>query len=157
VIVLVAGLLLWSVVGVQAAKRAQNATSSDDLIENLEYQSVLPEGKTSRELGGWKRVSPPDGDPVYAYTDTIDSVRISVSQQPLPEKMKTNTDEAIASLAKQFNATTKISSSTTPYYIGNSAKGPQSVILTKNALLILIKSESAITEASWTAYVQKLN
>ncbi len=126
-------------------------------IENLEYQTVLPEGKSISELGGWKRVSPPKSDPVFAYADKIGDTPISVSQQPLPESFKDNIDNQVAELAKKFNATTKIDAGSTKVYIGTSTKGPQSVILTKNNLLILIKSQKKIDDKSWTKYADSLN
>lgn len=121
-----------------------------------DYQTVAPYGKSAQELGGWKRVSPPDQDPVFAYTDTIDDVSISVSQQQLPESFLSDTEEQVAELAKKFNATTKIDAFGTTAYLGTSAKGPQSVILTKNDLLIMIKSKSRINNQSWAEYIQSL-
>lgn len=135
---------------------SQNNTS--EILENLEYQTVLPESKSITQLGGWKRVSPPDSDPVYAYTDKINDIAISVSQQPLPDSFKQGgVDGKVADLAKKFNATTSFDAGTTTAYIGTSAKGPQSVIFTKNSLLILIKSQANIDEAAWIRYVKSLN
>lgn len=143
----------------QKITQAENSQKSEgELIENLEYQTVLPESKSITQLGGWKRVSPPDSEPVYAYTDRLDDTAISVSQQPLPESFKQGgVDSQVADLAKKFNATTSFDAGTTTAYIGTSAKGPQSVIFTKNSLLILIKSQANIKEDSWVRYVKSLN
>ena len=126
------------------------------ILENLEYQTVLPAEKSITDLGGWKRVSPPDGDPVYAYTDTLSGVAISVSQQPLPESSQGNTSQALADIAKNLNATTKLSGTDTEAYVGTNSKGPQSVVFTKNYLLILIKSQDKISDASWAQYIKTL-
>ncbi len=120
------------------------------------YQTVLPAGKSIRELGGWKRVSPPEKEPVFAYADTIDGVAISVSQQPLPASFKGDAENQVADLAKKFNATHKIDGGSTSIYVGTSAKGPQSVIFTKDSTLILIKSEKNVKDASWAAYAKTL-
>lgn len=120
------------------------------------YRTVLPAGKSIDDLGGWKRVSPPEGDPVYAYADTIDGVAVSVSQQPLPRSIKESTDEWVANLAKKFNATNRISADGNSVYIGTSAKGPQSVIFRVDELLILIKSDSKIQDQSWATYARSL-
>lgn len=143
----------------QKIAQAENSQKSEnEFIENLEYQTVLPESKSITQLGGWKRVSPPDSDPVYAFTDKIDDTIISVSQQPLPESFKQGgVDNQVADLAKKFNATTSFDAGATTAYIGTSAKGPQSVIFTKNSLLILIKSQAKIDEASWGRYIKSLN
>jgi len=137
-----------------------NKTASNDpnkIVENLEYQTVLPSGESISALGGWKRVSPPGSGPVYAYIDAIDGIAISVSQQPLPKSFEGHSDSQVAELAKKFNATTKIDASGTTVYLGTSAKGPQSVILTKNGLLILIKSQGKIEDSSWATYATALN
>ena len=120
------------------------------------YQTVSPEGMSVKGLGGWKRVSPPGNDPVFAYTDTIDGASIIVSQQPLPKAFKSDPAGQTAELAKKFNATDKIEAGDTIVYLGVSAKGPQSAVLTKNKLLILIKSEKKISNAAWVEYVAAL-
>lgn len=143
---LVAGVLL------------RNASvNSDTDVKKPIYQTVLPKGKTIDELGGWKRVSPPKNDPVFAYTDMIDGVPISVSEQPLPQSFKNDTTGQVADLAKKFNATDKVAASSLDVYIGTSAKGPQSVIFAKNNLLVLIKSEKKVSDTSWAKYASLLN
>jgi len=125
--------------------------------ESPDYQTILPQGKSINELGGWKRVSPPKNEPVYAYGDKIGDIAISVSQQPLPSSFETDTGGHIRELAKGYNATDKITAGSTNVYIGTSAKGPQSVIFTKADLLILIKSQKKIDQKEWSAYIAALN
>lgn len=161
---IVASIVVVAVVGSIAVNAVikqrtdlENAKKNDPnaLIENLEYQTVIPDGKSIGELGGWKRVSPAKSDPVFAYNDTLDGVAINVSQQPLPKSFKGG--DQIADLAKRFNATTKIDANGTTVYVGTSAKGPQSAILSKNDLLILIKSQNKIDDKSWAKYARSLN
>lgn len=121
-----------------------------------DYQTLSPGDKPVSQLGGWKRVSPPESDPVFAYTDVIDGVPINVSQQKLPASFLQNTDEQVAELAKKFNAITKLSATGTTVYLGTSSKGPQSVIFTKHGLLILVKSEKLIKNESWISYIDSL-
>jgi len=121
------------------------------------FQTILPSGQSITSLGGWHRVTPSGEDPVFAYSDTIDSVPVSVSEQPLPDTFKRDIPSAVADLAKQYNATVKLKAGDTAVYIGTSVKGPQSTILTKHNLLILIKSKSQIDNSSWTDYVNSLN
>ncbi len=130
---------------------------SNNKAKTPEYQTTLPQGKSIKELGGWKRISPPGKAPVFAYADSLDDVPISVSQQTLPKSFKENTNDELAELAKKFNATTKVDASGIPVYIGTSAKGPQSTIFAKNNLLILIKSQSKIDNKSWARYAKSLN
>ncbi len=155
-------LILACIVGAELIRqhnitRTYSAVDPNKIIENLEYQTVLPANKSITELGGWKRVSPPTGDPVYAYTDKIDGISVSISQQPLPKSFTDDLDTQLAELAKKFSATTKIDANGATVYVGTSAKGPQSAILSKNGLLILIKSTDKISDAAWAKYAKSLN
>ena len=136
------------------AKRTQ---AEAGVIDTPNYATVLPAGKSISTLGGWTRISPPENDPVYAYTDKIGDLEISVSQQSLPASFKNNVDTQVAEMAKSFNATTEIEAGDTKVYIGTSANGPQSVIFTKNSLLILIKSQEKVENNDWLRYIESLN
>ncbi|HSX33891.1 MAG TPA: hypothetical protein VLF91_06165 [Candidatus Saccharimonadales bacterium] len=120
------------------------------------YATVLPAGKSITSLGGWSRISPPGRDPVYAYADSIGGVRIDVSEQPLPANFKSDTATQVANLAQNFNASEKLTVGGTTVYLGTSIQGPQSVILAKQSLLILIKSASTLTVDQWTGYINSL-
>ncbi len=120
------------------------------------YETVTPKGKSIDDLGGWQRVSPANSNPVFAYSDKIGDVSISVSQQPLPESFKKNTDSHVADLAKKFSATTKLDAGTIKAYIGTSAKGPQSVIFSQKETLVLIKSQKNIDTKAWVRYISSL-
>lgn len=120
------------------------------------HQTILPTGKTVDSLGGWRRVSPPGKEPVFAYSDTINGITISVSQQALPKSFQGDTSGKVAELAKQYNATSKLEANGTIIYIGVSSNGPQSVILTKKNLLVMIKSQKKIDDKAWIQYVNSL-
>ncbi len=139
-------LISWALVSAYDAQNS-NGTQPD-------FRAVLPRNKSIDELGGWTRISPPNNEPVFTYTDKIGNVPMTVSQQLLPESFA---NTGIAELAKQFNATNKLSGLTTEVYYGTSAKGPQSVIFAKNELLILIKSQAKITDEAWVVYIKSLN
>lgn len=121
-----------------------------------EYKTYLPAGKTIENFGGWTRVSPPDRNPVYAYSDTLFSTPINVSQQPLPKEFQPDIATQVAELAKGYHADHFISVKDTKVYIGTSAKGPQSVIFVKGETLVLIKSSAKLTDDQWTSYVDSL-
>ena len=139
-----------------SAKNSEHASSMTKSYASPEYATVLPNGKSANEFGGWRRVSPAKDTPVYAYADTIDGVQVSVSEQPLPAAFAGDPGDKVADLAEKFNATDKIDAGNTVIYVGTSAKGPQSAILTKNNLLVLIKSEKKISDSAWSAYAASL-
>lgn len=121
-----------------------------------EYDTVLPAGKSIRDYGGWTRVSPPNRDPVFAYTDTIGAIPINVSQQPLPKDFADQPEQQVQEFAANYAATKKLNVTDATAFIGNSAKGPQSVIIVMNDLLILIKASAAIPDQDWKIYIESL-
>ena len=135
----------------------KTAESSHPSSQNLGFTPVLPGSKTIDQLGGWKRVSPADKDPVYAYSDTIESIPVTVSEQAIPASFKASIEASVAELARGYSAKAEIGTGANTVYIGTSAKGPQSVIFTKNGLLVLIKSQKVIQIASWAKYIGSLN
>ncbi|AGL62136.1 hypothetical protein L336_0428 [Candidatus Saccharimonas aalborgensis] len=133
------------------------ASTKKSKDEVPKFITVLPGGKSIADLGGWTRVSPDSADPVFAYVDNLDGSQIIVSQQPLPDTFQSDPEGHIAELAKSYNASDKISTTTTTIYIGDSIKGPQSVICTKSKLLILIKSSVKHSNDSWIRYINSLS
>lgn len=128
---------------------------SAELKEKLpQFGTVTPEGKDIRKLGGWARVSPPEASPVFAFTDTIDGVKLVVSQQELPSNL--SSDEKIAELAKAYGANDKQRIGGTDVHIGTSAEGPQSIIAVRGNLLILIKTDGQVSQEKILNYVDTL-
>jgi hypothetical protein len=121
-----------------------------------DFSTIVPNGKNIKDLGGWTRISPPDTDPVFAYVDKINNIPINVSQQPLPDDFKTDTENKLEQLSKGFSATEKIIIGKLNVHIGTSAKGPQSVIFSIDNLLILIKSNDQINNDSWIKYINSM-
>lgn len=120
------------------------------------YTTLVPSGKTINSLGGWTRVSPPDHNAVYAFADTLWGIPIIISEQPLPASFKNDTDTQIADLAKNYSANRIVMVDDVTVYVGTSTKGPQSLIFTKEGLLILIKSTAALNDEQWTNYIRSL-
>ena len=93
---------------------------------------------------------------VASYNDVLDDVPITVSQQPLPSGFQSDPTGKVADLAKQINANDKISTSDTTAYAGLSIKGPQTVVFTKNDLLIFIYADKKIDVLTWTKYIESM-
>lgn len=131
--------------------------SAEIVYESPSFNTVVPGGKTIAELGGWARVSPPGSDKVYAFVDEISDVDIIVSQQELPDNFKDSPAGVLKDFAESYAANRTLpTNDDTTAYIGTSAKGPQSVLLIKNDLLILIKSSSVISDDNWVGYINSL-
>lgn len=167
-IIITAGLLIIILISIVYFTTIHNSKASlkndiktTDTTKKLvkstpKFKTIIPAGKNIKDLGGWTRVSPADSDPVFAYVDKIGNISINVSQQPLPTDFETDTDSQLEQLAQSFKASEKISVGAYTIHIGTSAEGPQSVIFSKNGLLILIKSASKIDNNSWAQYINSL-
>lgn len=131
-------------------------TRSDGSLVAPTYDIVLPQRTPVEALGGWHRVSPDNSDPVFAYSDMLEKVAISVSQQPMPESFAGNEKARIKELAESYSASIVVDAGGTEVYIGRSARGPQSVIFGKNGTLVLIKSQDAISQDGWIKYINNL-
>lgn len=93
---------------------------------------------------------------VVSYNDILADVPITVSQQPLPSAFIADPTGQVEKLAKQINANDKISTSDTTAYAGISIKGPQTVVFTKNDLLIFIIANKKIDTLDWIKYIEKM-
>lgn len=121
------------------------------------YTTILPENKTINSLGGWQRISPPDKEPVYAFSDKIADTAIIVTEQPIKSTASfVNNPETYVKNIKDIYEK-HITDSSTVFYVGTSTKGPQSVAFSKENLLILIKSERKLTTEQWASYIQSLS
>lgn len=135
----------------------QTHSSQAEVANDLpNFSALVPKGKTIDQFGGWQKLSAPNGDVFYVFVDTVGGVSVNVSQQNLPGKFKADLDNKMAEMARAYNANNKLDVDGTKVYIGTSAKGPQSVIFTKNDVLVLMKSWSSISDADWITYIKSL-
>lgn len=149
VLALAVGLIIWR--GVSQAEADKAAASSVPT-----FQAILPKDTTIETLGGWEKLTPPSGEPVYVFADKIGDVGVTVSQQQLPDAFRNDSDNKVAALAKAYNAAGAFDIDGTAIYIGTSAKGPQSVIFRRGTLLILIKSQAKVSNEAWITYIRSL-
>jgi len=152
-VVLLAGITIAIVISQQKSPIEEAANA----VEKPQFSTVVPKGTSIDKLGGWSRISPPSADPVFAYNDKIGTQPINISEQALPASFKDDVDNQVAELAKKFSATNQLTAGNTTVYFGTSSKGPQSVIFTKNNLLILIKSQQIIEDKDWLKYIESLS
>jgi hypothetical protein len=93
---------------------------------------------------------------VASYPDQIETTPITVSQQKLPQTFKANPVVELEKLAKQINANTKLETTAVNAFMGQSVKGPQTVVLVKNDTLIFIKSDKQVSISDWNKYLDSL-
>jgi hypothetical protein len=141
---------------VQGSSTAAEASQpGHDIVpsKDIKFDTVLPRGRNI-----------PDDKLFYdakrnfvRYDDQINAVKISVSQQPLPEAFKSDPDGNAKRIAADFSATEMLSMEGQNMYYGVSEKGPQTMILTKNDVLIFINTTTMIEKESLKAYAYNLD
>ncbi len=94
---------------------------------------------------------------VASYPDQIDTIPITISQQKLPDTFKANPIVELEKLAKQINANTKLEAvGGINAFMGQSVRGPQTVVFVKDQTLIFIKSDSQVAISAWNNYLDSL-
>lgn len=93
---------------------------------------------------------------VASFSDVIGADSIVVSQQPLPEKFKIDPVGELEKFAKQINANDKIEVGEVTAYSGVSIKGPQTIVLIKNGVLLFMTSDHKLQNKAWFDYIAKL-
>lgn len=120
------------------------------------FPVLTPNGNGVADLGGFANIAPKDAPPVYAYTDSIGDRKIKVSQQQLPDALRTDQATKLKELAEGFNAKNPLEIGDNTAYIGASAKGAQSVVYIKGENLVLIASDDSIPNSDWVTYIGSL-
>ena len=131
-----------------------HSSKADIVTDAPNFAPLLPEEQTIEKLGGWQKLTSPNGDSFYVFVDTVGGVTVNVSQQLLPGKFKGDVTNKMTDLARNYNATKQLKVDDTKVYIGTSAKGPQSVLFTKDGVLVLIKSWATIEDSDWASYIK---
>lgn len=155
-------VLITSFTGLKALGGRKNDSGKVDVATGVlgdaarepEFETVLPDGNKDATLSD--RFAYDAEKKVASFTDKINGVPITVSQQPLPPNFQEDPDGQVEKLAKNFNATKKISANGETAYLGTSAQGPQSLVMRKSNLLVFIFSEQEISEQIWGEYIARL-
>lgn len=145
----IAGYVLYD----QRDKTTDQPAVLSESTTKPDFEYTLPEGDQSSVEGAVKF------DPqrkVVNYKDTVAGVAVTVSQQKMPDSFKDDSQEKVKKIAADFSATRALTTATPTAYIGDSIEGPQTVIFTKNDLLIFILSANKLDDKDWAEYVTKL-
>ncbi len=141
--------------GAQSAVGSATANITNDVTPT--FTTLLPDGKTIHDFGGWSRVSPPASDPAFGYSDMLADVHITVSEQRLPASFAGNPYVKIQELAKQYGTAQEMHVGSAIAYMAVPPKGSgQTVIVVKNSLLLFLRSSAAVDDKDWANYIVSL-
>lgn len=125
--------------------------------ENPKFKILLPSGDQKNIISDIVRSTPNNVAPGYRYFDDINGSTISVTQQQLPESFKADVASKVAAMAKDFQANNVIKINDNIVYHGiNEKTKQQSLIFTKNNLLVFIISEKKLSDDDWAGYITSL-
>ena len=162
VILIVTGIVLSQAITRQTDQATSlPAPTQQNPLDMLEkgtpsYKTLIPAGKSIEDLNGFRRISPKNAAPVYAYADQISNATIRVSQLPLPDNLRSNTDEMIQGIAAEQNATRSILVGSTQVFLGHQSNGYQPVVFVKNDLLVTIRATGVVSDEDWKTYIESL-
>ncbi len=152
-VILVSGAVTTLLVTKDSGKTSDKPGVLADTDQKADFAYSLPKGN-SEGLEGAVRFD--SQRKVVNYRDSIGGVAITISQQPLPEGFKQDTDAKVKKMAEEFSATKTIATANPTAYIGTSEKGPQTVIFSKKDLLVFIQSAKKIDDHDWAEYITSL-
>ncbi len=160
-LLIVVALLSWKLLHQpdSTSKESTNHPNSSPITNTdtaPSFTTILPDGTSIADFGGWTRVSPSSAVPAFAYKDSLDGTPIIVTEQQLPAGFDSDTEAQVADVAKNAGAREKVSLNGLTFYVGSTPKGPQLVVFTKKNLLILIKSSVKHGNDSWAGYISRL-
>lgn len=119
-----------------------------------DFSPLLPNGDITNTVS--QKVQYDANKKVANYTDKIDGTSVTISLQQLPATFKPDIATNIKKVAEQFSANDKLEVDNGDAFIGTSEKGPQSLVGYRGDLLVFMKSEAKIDNASWVAYFNSL-
>lgn len=126
---------------------------ASEFTNDPKFEIVKPKG---RDIAREKIVYDPKRN-FAKYEDDINGTPVTVSQQPLPETFKADPASGAAKVAKDFGATEELLFEQQKMYYGIDEKGPQTLIFTKNNLLVFIATSKEVEKQSLQVYAGNLD
>jgi hypothetical protein len=145
-VVIAAGLLLGGNAWVENRSDRQNK----DLAGTSSTPAYAPLKSEAASEGKSVNGAAPTYDPkkeLYTFYDTYKGARLTVSQQPMPDKLK----------AESVGAKDSFTTAYGDVYISTDPEaGSQRLVLAHRQLLLFIQSTVPLDKPTWVAYIQSL-
>lgn len=156
VVVALIGFMLFAPSSKNGKSNGQTEVLADKTSAvKIDFKPLLPNGSADQAPTS-KTALDGQGRPIFTFTDKIGATDLTITEQPLPESLKPDTDTKLEKMAKDLYLTEVISTANPKAYMGTSIKGPQTVIFAKDGLLVFIQSQAKIDKDQWADYVTRL-
>lgn len=134
-----------------------NADSQQVLSSNLPtsptFTTLAPGGDIHQATGGELRYD--SAKQVASYTDTVQNVAITVSQQELPGHFVLDPAAGMANLASSINSKDQFNVGDTTVYVGQ-PNNTQTAVFMKNQVLVFIVAQTPLSNEVLAAYINGL-
>jgi|GEM_PF-3386157 hypothetical protein len=134
----------------------QNGLETPQPVEEVSFRPFYPEDFEDRGIAFTQQRR---GDTEYVtYTDTLDGTNFTVTQQLVSEELAQGGDQQVENLARALPvpAESVLQIDDTTIFVGVSEQNRQTLLFTKENVLIFINTEGLIDEATWVGYVSSL-
>ena len=139
-----------------AAAKTVLAKAAAPTVAKPSFQPLAPADSKNNAVNGTPQVAYDTKRNTYSFTDTIGGHAVVVSQQPIPATYKTAVD-AVSKIAISLKANQTATTDSGAAYIASDAKSnTQTVVFSKNNLLVFVQSPFSHTTAQWQAYINAL-
>jgi hypothetical protein len=93
---------------------------------------------------------------LVSYTTSFSGSRITVSQQPIPENFKGDSN-ALSKAAEKISATQRVDTDRGPVYMyTNDKNGEQLAVHAGEGVLLFIRTDTALNESAWKSFIEQL-
>jgi hypothetical protein len=125
-------------------------------LSNPTFVPVAPKNKPQLATGKSQATAFDGHRDTYSYTDNLDNVPLTVSEQPIPANFSSAT-QAVASIAKSIGAAYTLKPPGTVAYEAESNKtSAQTIVFSADNLLIFIQSNFSHDNGTWQDYIASL-
>jgi cytoskeletal protein RodZ len=148
-----------------AAHKSATAAANNVLAASAKAQAapvkpaftpLAPVDSTNNAVHGTPQVAYDAKRNTYSFTDTIKGNAIVVSQQPIPATYKTAVD-AVSKIAVSLKANQAITTNGGTAFIATDPKSnAQTVVFSKNNLLVFVQSPFTHVTTDWQSYINSL-
>lgn len=121
------------------------------------FKPLAPQSSATAATSGTPQVAYDSARNTYSFTDVLKQKPIVVSQQPIPSKFS-DANTAVSKIAIAMGAKESVDTAIgTAYVLTDTKANAQTIVFTKNNLLVFIQSPFTHPNEDWKHYIEALN
>lgn len=143
----------------KASELKKEVTTGTISTEAPEFKSYTPSSKQIEDLGGWRKLTPPNKNskPAYVFLDSLSGVNFRVTQQEIPASIRNDPQKGLGEISQAQTGTRPVPMEDgSTLYISTTDNGSQSMLVIKGEVLISITSSGILSDDQWKQYITEL-